>query len=162
MQRTGSYATLLASLFAVSLAAQDQTQRSGSLLGVWRVTEVTTTGPGGRHIADHRPGLLVITGRHLALIVEAGDKPRPEQPPSSADEFRAVWGPLVAFAGSYQATANELTVTIAVHKTPANMRPGSFMTWTYSVTGDTLTRVTLRTHEGASKNPITWKLARTE
>ena len=162
MQKASILVMVLTSIWSMRLAAQSPTGPVGSVQGVWRVTEVTTTGPTARNIKDHRPGLFFITAKHFALVVEAGDKPRPSEPPMTFEALRDVSGPFVAFAGTYEASTNELTVRIAVHKTPANMLPGSFMTWSYRVDGDTMTLLTVRTHEGPSKAPITWKLTRVE
>lgn len=162
MQNAFILVMALTSICSIRLVAQAPTAPIGLVRGVWEVTEVTTTGSSARNIKDHRPGLIFITAKHLALVVEAGDKPRPSDPPMTFEALRDVFGPLVVFAGTYEASATELTVRIAVHKSPANMRPGSFMTWSYTVDGDTMTLVTVRTHEGPSKAPITWKLTRVE
>jgi hypothetical protein len=150
---------VLAWLFAVPLAAQGGNV-GASLEGAWRVTEVTTTGPNARTITKHNPGVVLITAKHLALVIEASDTPRPSGPATILEQLRAIADPFVSFAGAYETAGDLLTVRITVHKNPANMRSGAFLVWSYKVDGDTLTFVAVRTHEGPSQNPITWKLTR--
>ena len=77
-----------------------------SIQGVWRVVEATITGPGARTIAfADRPNLTIITARHYSRVEVQADGPRPilaDVAKASADELRAVWGPFVGEAGTYE------------------------------------------------------------
>ena len=79
---------------------------SKSIQGVWRVVEANVTGPGARTISfDGRPNMTIITAKHYSRVEIQADGPRailPEVAKASADELRAVWGPVVTEAGTYE------------------------------------------------------------
>ena len=82
-----------------------------SIQGVWQAVEVTITGPGARTIAipEPRPNLTIITARHYSRVEDQSERPRPipaDVTKASADELRAVWGPFVGEAGTYEVTAD--------------------------------------------------------
>ncbi len=113
------------------LASQSKAQ---SIQGVWCVVEATTTGPGARTLAfADRPNLTIITARHYSRVEVQADGPRPvltDVAKATADELRAVWGPFVGEAGTYEVTSgNLLTVRPVVSKNPAVMGPGVFITY---------------------------------
>jgi hypothetical protein len=163
MHKKIAFGVFLTLVSAIALAAQGRASAGDSLQGAWRVAQVTTTGgPNPRTITKHNPGMILITANHFALVVEAGDTPRPTGPATTLEQLRQLWDPFLAFAGAYEISDTLLTVRIAVHKAPANMGPGAFIAWSYKVDGDTLTLVRVRTHLGPDKNPITWKLTRIE
>ena len=82
---------------------------------------------------------------------------------ASADELRAVWGPFVAEAGTFEVTGNNVvTMQAMVAKNPAAMTNGATSVYTYQRNGDTLTLTQTRTPSGASAIPVTIKLARVE
>jgi hypothetical protein len=84
-----------------------------SIQGVWRVVEATITGAGARTIAfAERPNLTIITARHYSRVEVQADGPRPilaDVAQASADELRAVWGPFVSEAGTYEVTPGSLS-----------------------------------------------------
>jgi hypothetical protein len=146
------------------LASQSKAQ---SIQGVWRVVEATTTGPGARTLAfADRPNLTIITARHYSRVEVQADGPRPvltDVAKASADELRAVWGPFVAEAGTYEVTSgNLLTVRPVASKNPAVMGPGVFITYSYRLEGDTMWLTQQRNQSGPFPNPFTLKLTRVE
>jgi hypothetical protein len=139
----------------------------GSILGVWRVVEATTTGPGARTIAfADRPNLTIITARHYSRVEVQADGPRPvlaDVAKASADELRAAWGPFVSEAGTYEVTPDGLiTMRPIASKNPAVMGPGVFITYAYKLNGDTLSLTQQRNQNGPFANPFTLKLVRAE
>ena len=146
------------------LASQSKAQ---SIQGVWRVVEATTTGPGARTLAfADRPNLTIITARHYSRVEVQADGPRPvltDVAKATADELRAVWGPFVGEAGTYEVTSgNLLTVRPVVSKNPAVMGPGVFITYSYRLEGDTMWLTQQRNQNGPFPNPFTLKLTRVE
>ena len=82
---------------------------------------------------------------------------------ASADELRAVWGPFVAEAGTFEVTGkNVVTMQAMVAKNPAAMTNGATSVYTYQRNGDTLTLTQTRTPSGPSAMPVTIKLVRVE
>ena len=119
--------TLLVVLLSVALLSgvevAGQSTR-GSLQGVWQTVEVTLTGPGARTITipEPRPNLMIVTARHYSRVEVQAEGPRPipaDLTKASADELRAVWGPFVGEAGTYEVTGNVMTMRPIAAKNPA-------------------------------------------
>jgi hypothetical protein len=135
--------------------------------GVWQVVEVTITGPDARTIAfAERPNLTIITARHYSRVEVQADRPRPipaDVTKASADELRAVWGPFVAEAGTYElTTGNLVTMRPIASKNPAVMGVGVFITYVYKLDGDTMWLTQQRNQSGPFANPVTFKAVRVE
>ena len=139
-----------------------------SIQGVWQVVEVTMTGPGARTIAirEPRPNLTIITARHYTRVEDQSERPRPipvDVTKASADELRAVWGPFVGEAGTYEVTTgNLITMRPIAAKNPAVMGPGSSITYSYKLDGDTMWVTQQRNQNGPFANPVTVKAVRVE
>lgn len=144
-----------------------QSTRRSSIQGVWRVVEATITGAAPRTIAfADRPNLTIITASHYSRVEVQSDGPRPVLPDvakATADELRAVWGPFVGEAGTYDiAPGGLMTVRPIASKNPAVMGPGVFITYAYKLDGDTLSLTQQRNQNGPFANPFTLKLVRVE
>ena len=153
----------------VLLASQGTVAQStrASIQGVWRIVDATTTGPGARTIAfGERPNLTIITARHYSRVEVQADKPRPilaDVAKASADELRAVWGPFVSEAGTYElASGSFITMRPIASKNPAVMGPGVFLTYSYKLDGDSLSLTQDRNQNGPFANPFTLRLTRVE
>jgi hypothetical protein len=160
---------LLAALSAGLMASQGiAAQTTGpSIQGVWRIVEARTGGAGGRTIPfTGRPNLTIITARHYSRVEVQSDGPRPvlaDVAKASADELRAAWGPLVSEAGTYEVTEGSLvTMRPIASKNPAIMGPGVFITYAFTLDGDTLSLTQQRNQNGPIANGFTLKLTRVE
>jgi hypothetical protein len=145
-------------------AAQSTLQ---SIQGVWRISEAIVTGPGARTIPfAERPNLTIITAKHYSRVEVQADGPRPilaDVAKATADELRAVWGPLVSEAGTYEVTSDGLvTMRPIASKNPAVMGPGVFISYSYKLDGNTLSLTQQRNQNGPFANPFTLKLVRVE
>ena len=140
--------------------------KPASIQGVWRVAEVTITGPDARTIINAQPNLTIITARHYSRTEVHADKPRPNPADlanATADELRAVWAPFVGEAGTYEITGgNVVIMRPIVAKNPAAMASGSFSTNSYQLAGDTLWVTPQGNQNGPVANPPTIKLVRVE
>jgi hypothetical protein len=77
--------------------------------------------------------------------------------------LREVWGPVVAEAGTYELTGDNLiTLRPIVAKNPAAMAPGVSIVYSYELEGNTLTLIAQRDLNGPVANPFTVKLVRIE
>jgi hypothetical protein len=162
---------LIATLFNVALLSgadvAGQSKRE-SLQGVWQAVEVTVTGPEARTITipEPRPNLIILTARHYSRVEIHSEAPRPvvaDVAKASAGELRAVWGPFVGEAGTYEvAGGNTLTMRPLVAKNPALMAPGSFITYSYKREGDTLWVTFQKNQHGPIIHPATIKAVRIE
>jgi len=144
-----------------------QSARTSSIQGVWRAVEAKISGPGARTIPfGERPNLTIITAKHYSRVEVQADGPRPILPDvakATADELRAAWGPFVSEAGTYEVTAgNLITMRPVASKNPAVMGPGVFITYSFTLDGDTLTLTQQRNQNGPFANPFTLKLVRVE
>ena len=139
-----------------------------SLQGVWQTVEVTMTGPGARtiKIPEPRPNLMIVTAKHYSRVEVQAEGPRPipaDVTKASADELRAVWGPFVGEAGTYEVTGgNVITMRPLAAKNPAAMVPGAFITYSYKLDGDTIWVTQQRNQNGPFANPVTVKAVRVE
>lgn len=138
-----------------------------TIQGVWRIVEATVTGPGARTITfAGRPNLTIITAKHYSRVEVQADGPRPILPDvakASADELRAVWGPVVTEAGTYEVTPDgSITMRPIVSKNPAVMGPSVFITYSYKLDGDSLTLTQVRNQTAPYANPFSLKLVRVE
>lgn len=142
--------------------------KRGSIQGVWQAVEVTITGPRARTIAipEPRPNLTIITARHYSRVEVQAEGPRPipaDVTKASADELRAVWGPFVGEAGTYEVTTDHrMTMRPIAAKNPAVMGPGVFITYSYKLNGDTMWVTQQRNQNGPFANPVTVKVVRIE
>lgn len=138
---------------------------SPSIVGVWRLSEVTITGPNARKITSPQPGLRIFTQRHYSLSEVTSDKPRPELPPqgkATDKQIADAFGPFTGQAGTYEIKGNEITTRPIAAKSPNAMQAGSFTTSTFTLEGSTLTMTTKANAAGPIANPTTFRLTRAE
>ena len=137
---------------------------SASLVGVWKVSEVTYTGPNAKKVTNPQPGIRIFTQRYYAVDEVSADKPRPEAPEQSATDKQIVdaWTGFVGQGGTYEIKGNEVTTRRIAAKSPTLMKAGTFSTSTFALEGNTLTLVTKATQDGPVANPTTYKLTRLE
>ena len=139
-----------------------------SLQGVWQTAEVTLSGPDARTIAipEPRPNLIIFTARHYSRVEVQAERSRPvlaDTTKASADELRAVWGPFVGEAGTYELTGtNEITMRPIAAKNPAVMLHGAFITYSFRIVGDTMWVTQQRSQNGPFSNPATIRAVRVE
>jgi hypothetical protein len=143
-----------------------QRGNSPSIVGVWKVSEITTTGPNARKIANPQPGLRIFTQRHYSISEVTSDKPRLELPPlgqaATDKQLSDAFGPFTGQAGTYEIKGNELTTRAAAAKSPNAMRAESFITSTFVLEGNSLTITTKVNATGPIANPTTTKYTRVE
>ena len=73
--------------------------------------------------------LAIFHGRHYSRVEVHAEQPRPllaDPASASADQLRAVWGPFVAEAGTFEVSGNDMiTMQATVAKNPAAMPDGA-------------------------------------
>ena len=133
------------------------------LVGVWRQSELTTTGLDGRtRVNPHpEPGLLIFTARYYSFNAVTSDGPRPALPvPLTAatdKQLADAFGPFHAVVGTYEIEGNRIMLTRIAAKNPNSMRTGNSEFDTFRLEGtDTLWLTEQR------QNPVTWRLTRVE
>ena len=151
----------------LSLSSVTAQTKRGPLEGVWQAVEVTLTGPAARTITipEPRPNLMIVTARHYSRVEVQAEGPRPiplDPAKATADELRAMWGPFVGEAGTYEVTGNVITMRPIAAKNPAAMVPGAFITYSFKLDGDTIWVTQQRNQNGTFPNPATIKAVRIE
>jgi hypothetical protein len=160
-----SSSILVLTLIAGISSTPSAQEPKAALQGVWRTVEVVVPGAPGR---TYRPEatLAIFHGRHYSRIEVHTEQPRPllaDQASASADQLRAVWGPFIGEAGTFELSGNDtITMQATVAKNPAAMAPGAASVYTYRREGERLTLTQVRTPAGPMSNPITITLTRVE
>jgi hypothetical protein len=146
----------------VWVAAQSGAGAS-TLEGAWAVQDVTYAKPPA--IPENKPaGQVQFHGRHYSMVI-LHDSARPNfgqggEASGSADQLRAIWGPLQANAGTFTVTGNTIRLTRNVAKNPDVMAAGNFGEHSFTLTGETLVMTETRTNAGPVANPRTMRLRR--
>jgi len=147
-------------LTRVTLTAQS---KPGSIQGVWQTAEVTIAG--GRTIRP-QTSLTIFSGTHYSRTEVHTEQPRPvlaDPARATADELRAVWGPFVAEAGTYELHGDHLITTRpVVAKNPVATSNGAFWVYSYKVEGNSMTVTAQRNQDGPMPRPVMIKLVRVE
>jgi hypothetical protein len=100
------------------------------LEGVWQVMDV-----GGQSTA----GVYIFTGKHYSMMFATTDRPQIDDAgKATADELRAMWGPMATNAGTYDVSGNLVTIRQIVAKIPVVMKPGANEVYAFRVEGNTL------------------------
>lgn len=160
-----SCGALILALTAGMSATPSAQERNAAFQGVWRTLEVMVPGANARTLRPEAT-LAIFHGRHYSRIEVHSEQPRPplaDEATASAEQLRAVWGPFVGEAGTFELSGeNVITMQATVAKNPAAMRPGATSVFTFQREGELLTLTQLRTPAGPSPNPITVRLTRVE
>ena len=139
---------------------------NSGVIGVRRVSELTSMGPNERTLTRPQPGIVIFTPHYYSRNLVTSDAPRPELPPldkANAKQIADAWGPFTANAGTYEIRGNELMTNRIAAKNPAEMRAGNFLTFTFHLEGrDTLWLTSKTDENGPAANPTAVKLTRLE
>jgi hypothetical protein len=155
---------LIVAVVAGRSAAPSAAEPNAAVQGVWRTLEVAV--PGAGRTFKPEATLAIFHGRHYSRVEVHAEQPRPllgNPAEASADQLRAVWGPFVAEAGTFEVSGSDvITLRTAIAKNPSAMRDGASSVYKYRREGDTLTLTEVRTPAGPSAQPITVTLTRVE
>jgi hypothetical protein len=154
---------LSATVLVATVSSLRASESREAFEGVWKTVEVVVPGPTPQTFRAAAT-LAIFHGKHYSRVEVHTEGARPllkDPATASADELRAVWGPFVAEAGTFEVTGNNLTMQAMVAKNPAAMMSGATSAYSYQRNGDTLTLTQTRTPSGPSA-PVTIKLARVE
>ena len=126
---------LLATVFSAAFAADSP------LVGAW---QLDAGQPG-------QAALYLFTPTRYSMVLAATDRPDiPDMNKASADELRAVWGPLLANAGTYEISGDLVTIHPLVAKTPIVMKTGAHEIYRFRIEGKALTLTQVRNARGVA------------
>ena len=133
------------------------------LEGAWSIQQITFAKPPAN--PPNKPtGLLLFVGNHYSSQFVA-DSSRPNfgeggAAKATADQLRAIWGPLTSNGGTFTVSGNTIRYVATVAKNPNVMAAGNWFEDTFTLNGDTLVLTSARSNTGAIANPSTVRLTR--
>jgi len=109
-------------------------------------------------------GLYLFTPTRYSMLLASTDRPDiADTSKATADELRALWGPLLANAGTYEISGDLITIHPLVAKIPVVMKPGANEVYQFRIEGKTLTLKQVRNARGvAVTSAPTFKFLRVE
>lgn len=119
--------------------------------GVWRITEVVTTGANAVNNTSPQPSLVIFTRGHYSYLSVNGTTPRPavaaaKDPANLTDAEKiarfAQWNPFTAQSGTYEVQGTTMTRRPVVAKNVAVMTTNPPIVEEFTLDGDTLVLVT--------------------
>lgn len=106
------------------------------LVGVWRVSPPLA-------------GMYIFTPTHYSMMAATTNRPDvPDINKATADEMRALWGPMIANSGAYTVEGNLVTIHPVVAKFPIVMKPGAYEVYAFDIQGNKLTLTQRRNVRG--------------
>jgi hypothetical protein len=138
---------LLAGAFVTAFAADSP------LVGAWQLDS-----------EQPARALYLFTPTHYSMILAATNRPDiADTSKATADELRAIWGPLLANAGTYEISGDLITIHPLVAKIPVVMKPGANEVYRFRIEGKTLTLRQVRNARGVAVDSApTFKFVRVE
>ena len=128
-------------MIAPMLLAGSTLAADSPLVGAWQID------PG----EPGRAALYLFTPTHYSMLLAATGRPDiADTSKATADELRAVWGPLIANAGTYEVAGDLITIHPMVAKIPVVMKPGATEVYRFRIAGKTLTLQQVRNARGVA------------
>jgi len=134
------------SRFSILRAAENPLQ------GAWQVMN-----------ANGMAGIFIFSARHYSMMAASTDRPEvSDLSKATADDVRALYGPMVGNAGAYEISGNQVTIRPVVAKIPVVMKPGAYEVYEFKIDGNTLTLTQRRNVRGPVERGTIWTLVRVE
>lgn len=122
------------------------------LQGAWQVTN-----------ANGMAGMFVFSSKHYSMMAASTDRPDiTDLSKASADEIRALYGPMIGNAGAYDIAGDMVTIRPVVAKIPVVMKPGAYEVYEFKIANNTLTLTQRRNVRGPVERGTVWTLTRVE
>jgi hypothetical protein len=139
---------LLAAAFSAACAADSP------LVGAWQLDSEQSA----------QAAQYLFTPTRYSMVLAATNRPDiADTGKATADELRALWGPLLANTGTYEISADLITIHPLVAKIPVVMAPGATEVYRFRIEGKTLTLRQVRNARGiAVDSAPTLKFVRVE
>jgi hypothetical protein len=133
------------------------------LEGAWSIQQITFAKPPAN--PPNKPtGLILFVGNHYSnQFVSDSSRPAFSEggaAKATADQLRAIWGPLTSNGGTFTVSGNTIRFVATVAKNPAVMAAGNWFEDTFTLNGDTLVLTATRDNNGPAANPQTIRLTR--
>jgi hypothetical protein len=137
----------------LAIAAATAFAADSPLVGAWQLDSGNAA----------QAALYLFTPTHYSMVLAATGRPDIDTGKATADELRALWGPLLANAGTYEVSGDLLTIHPIAAKHPVVMKPGATEVYRFRIEGKTLTLQQVRNARGvAVESAPTLKFVRVE
>lgn len=145
MTRRAALFTLFVLVSGIAFAQQ----AASPIDGVWRITEIVTTGANPQNVASPQPSQIIFAHGHYSWLNINGTTPRKQRPPVATpgkltDAEKAAiydeWQPFTANTGTFEVKGSTLTRRSTVAKNVSAMAPvANPIVQEFKVDGKTLT-----------------------
>jgi hypothetical protein len=108
-------------------------------------------------------GIFIFSGTHYSMMAASPGRPEiTDLSKATADEVRALYGPMMGNAGVYEIAGNMVTIRPVVAKFPVVMKPGAYEVYEFKIENNTLTLTQRRNVRGPVERGTVWMLTRVE
>jgi Lipocalin-like domain len=129
------------------------TAAESPLQGAWQVMNP----------ANGMAGIFIFSGKHYSMMAASTDRPDiTDLSSATADDLRALYGPMVGNAGVYEIAGNQVTIRPVVAKIPIVMKPGAYEVYEFKIENNNLTLTQRRNVRGPVERGTVWTLTRVE
>ena len=144
---------VIAGLILLAGAAVTAFAADSPLVGAWQLDAEQSA----------QAALYLFTPTRYSMVLAATDRPDiADMSKATADELRAIWGPLLANAGTYEIAGDLITIHPLVAKIPVVMKPGATEVYQFRIEGKTLTLRQVRNARSVAVDSATFKFVRVE
>jgi hypothetical protein len=125
---------------AQMVATGQRSDPAASIIGVWRESERTFTGPDAKTDTHRQRSVVIVTKSYYSIDMVLSDQPRPELSREATDRQKVdAYQSFLGLAGTYEINGDKLTLKHFVSMDPNLMRDGSVEVDTFRMEGhDTL------------------------
>src|SRR5262249_32010555 len=141
----------VAVLIGMSLVAATRssllTAAENPLQGAWQVMTP----------ANGMAGIFIFAGKHYGMMAASTERPDiTDLSKATADDLRALYGPMVGNAGVYEIAGNQVTIRPVVAKIPVVMKPGAYEVYEFKIENNILTLTQRRNVRGPVERGTVW------
>jgi len=132
--------------------SKTMTAAENALQGAWQV-----------NASSGMAGIFIFSGKHYSMMAASTERPDiTDLSKATADEVRALYGPMIGNAGVYEIAGNQVTIRPVVAKIPVVMKPGAYEVYEFRIESNTLTLTQRRNVRGPVERGNVWTLMRVE
>jgi hypothetical protein len=136
---------------------------TASRLGIVRAADNPLQGTWQLTNANGMAGVFIFSAKYYSMMAASTERPEiSDLSKATADEVRALYGPMIGNAGAYEISGNQVTIRPIVAKIPVVMKPGAYEVYEFKIEGSTLTLTQRRNTRGPVERGTVWTLTRVE
>jgi len=145
-------AIVVAMFLLTAAGPKIMTAAESPLQGAWQV-----------NASSGMAGLFIFSATHYSMMAASTERPDiADLSKATADEVRALYGPMIGNAGVYDIAGNQVTIHPVVAKIPVVMKPGAYEVYEFKIENNNLTLTQRRNVRGPVERGTVWTLTRVE